>query len=173
MLPSRPQALAFAFLATTFVVGGAVGWGLRDWAAAKRRPSTRDPQAMIAYLTKQLGLSAAEQDSVRSVLENHRVGMNSIWQATRPLVDSLRWVMQAEIDEQLTTPQQRRFHELMKRHELHRRAVDSISSEELWDPDHDRVPTWIDYCRDTPPGAPVDSIGCTDRSARSDQSVVK
>lgn len=163
MLPGRSQALAIVFLATTFVVGGAVGWGLRDWAGAHRRPRTRDPQAMVAYLTKQLGLSAAEQDSVRAVLENHRVEMDSIWRATRPIVDSLRWVMQVEIEEQLTTPQRRRFRELVARHDVQRRAVDSISREELWDPDHDRVPTWVDFCRDTPRGAPVDSLGCTAR----------
>jgi hypothetical protein len=170
VLPSRSQALALAFLATTFIVGGAAGWGLRGWAVYRRQLRSRDPQTMVAYLTKQLGLSAAQQDSVRTVLENHRVEMDSIWLATRPRVDSLRRIMQVEIDEHLTPSQRSRFRELMARHERHRHAVDSVSREQLWDSDHDRVPTWIDYCRDTPPGAAVDSIGCT---ARSDRNGVK
>lgn len=161
MLPSRPQALALAFLATTFVVGGAVGWGLRDWTAAKRQLREPHPRAMVAYLTKQLGLSAAQQDSVHAVLGSHRVEMDSIWRATRPPVDSLRLVMQAEIEELLTIPQQRRFRELMAQHERQRRVVDSISQEGLWDSDHDRVPNWIDYCPSTRGGAEVDPLGCT------------
>ena len=164
MFVKRSQALAVAFLATAFVVGGTAGWCLNAWAVAKRRPGSRDLHAMVAYLTKQLALSPAQQDSVRSVLESHRVETDSIWRAIRPRFDSLRYAMQAEIDEQLTTTQQRRFRELMAQRELHRRAVDSASREELWDPDHDRVPTWVDFCRDTPRGAPVNGLGCTDRS---------
>jgi hypothetical protein len=161
VLPNRSQALALAFLTTTFMVGGAVGWGLKSWVVATRQPSQRNLQAMVAYLTRQVGLSASQQNSVHAVLVRHRVEMDSIWRVTRPPVDSLRQVMQVEIEELLTTPQRRRFRELMARHDHQRHVLDSISTEELWDSDHDRVPNWIDYCPDTPRGAQVDSIGCT------------
>ena len=158
MPPSRSQALALAFLATAFIVGGAAGWGLKGWAVT-RRPKERDPEATVAHLTKVLGLSAGQQDSVRTVLERHRMDVASIWDATRPRMDSLRRLMQVEIGEQLTTDQQSRFHELVARHERQRRIADSLGEEE-WDSDHDRIPLWLDKCRATPPGTPVDSKGC-------------
>jgi Spy/CpxP family protein refolding chaperone len=164
VLVNRPQALAGAFLATAIIIGAAAGWGLRSWAGAARRPPNGDPDA-VAYLTKQVGLSATQQDSVRSVLDRHRKEMDSIWRTTRPRVDSLRMRMQVEIEEQLTPTQQRRFRELVARHERQRRAADS-SSQELWDSDHDGVFQGIDKCPDTPSGAPVDAAGCPARSNR-------
>jgi Heavy-metal resistance len=165
VLANRTQALALAFLATVFIAGGAVGWGLRNWALTKRPPSVRNARALVAYLTRQLVLSQAQQDSVRAVLEGHRAEADSIWRATRPRFDSLRQTIQAEIDEQLTTTQQLRFHALMNRQGRGRRAADSVSQEQLWDPDRDRVPAWLDRCPDTPPGALVDSSGCATRRA--------
>jgi hypothetical protein len=122
---------------------------------------------MVAQLTKQLGLSAGQQDSVRTVLERHRMDVASIWHAARPRMDSLRRVMQVEIEEQLTPVQRSRFSELLARHEHQRRAADSLGEEE-WDADHDRIPLWLDKCRDTPAGAPVDTTGCTARSDPDD-----
>jgi len=156
--PTRSEALALALLATAFLAGGAAGWGLRSWTAA-RRDTEGTPQVMVARLTKQLGLSAAQQDSVRTVLERHRIDVDSIWRLTRPRMDSLRRLMQAEIEEQLTLSQQHRFRDLVARHERQRWLADSLGQEE-WDADHDRIPYWIDKCRDTPPGAPVDATGC-------------
>ena len=115
---------------------------------------------MVAHLTKQLGLSPGQQDSVRTVLERHRIDVASIWHGARPRMDSLRRVMQVEIEEVLTPAQQRRFSELMAGHEQRRRMADSLGEEE-WDSDHDRIPLWLDKCRDTPAGMPVDTTGCT------------
>jgi hypothetical protein len=117
---------------------------------------------MVAHLTKRLGLSAGQQDSVRTVLERHRIDVASIWHAARPRMDSLRRVMKLEIEEVLTPIQRRRFSELMTRHEQRRRMADSLGEEE-WDSDHDRIPLWLDKCRDTPAGTPVDTMGCTAR----------
>jgi len=159
---NRPHALAGALLATAFIAGGAAGWGLRGWAATRRRSGEENPQAMVAHLTKRLGLSAGQQDSVRTVLERHRIDVASIWHAARPRMDSLRRVMKLEIEEVLTPIQRRRFSELMTRHEQRRRMADSLGEEE-WDSDHDRIPLWLDKCRDTPAGTPVDTMGCTAR----------
>lgn len=163
MPPHRSQALALAFLATACVVGGAVGWGLKGRAVAARDTEGRDPQAVVDHLTKRLGLSASQQDSVRTVLERHRMDVDSIWRVTRPRMDSLRQLMQVEIEEQLTPPQREHFRALAARHERERRRADSLG-QETWDADHDRIPYWIDKCRDTPPGAPVDATGCPGRA---------
>ena len=159
MLPNRSQALAIAFLATACIVGGAAGWSLKGWAIAARQPHNRDPHAMVVYLTKKLGLSAAQQDSVRTVLERHRMEMDSIWRATRPRLDSLRRVMQVEIEAYLTPTQQERFRELAARHERQRHAADS-ASQQPWDSDRDGVLNRVDKCPNSPPGAPVDATGC-------------
>jgi hypothetical protein len=112
-----------------------------------------------------MGLSATQQDSVRSVLDRHRMEMDSIWRATRPRVDSLRTLMQIEIEEQLTPTQQQRFRELLARHERERRQADR-ASQELWDSDHDGVFQGVDKCPDTPSGVVVDAAGCPPRSDR-------
>ena len=164
MLANRPYAWAGALLATACIVGGVAGWGLRSWVVAARRAPNGDPDA-VAYLTKHVGLSAAQQDSVRSVFDRHRMEMDSIWRATRPRVDSLRTLMQLEIEEQLTPTQQQRFREMLARHARERRQADS-TSEELWDSDHDGVFQPIDKCPDTPAGAVVDAAGCPAHSDR-------
>lgn len=160
MVSSRSRALALAFLATACVVGGVAGWCIKGWVVANRPSNDREPDA-VAYLTKQVGLSRAQQDSIRNVLERHRVGMDSIWRATRPRVDSLRQSMQIEIEEQLTPAQQRRFRETLAQRERERHAADS-ASQESWDSDHDGVLEGIDRCPATPSRAPVDSAGCPD-----------
>lgn len=159
MLPSRSHALAVAFLATAFFVGGAAGWCLKVWAGARERDNG-DPQAMVAYLAQQLGLSAVQQDSIRTVLEHRRLEMDSIWHATRPRIDSLRRTMQGQIEQALTPEQKERFRELVAWHDRQRRAADS-ASEDLWDPDRDGVPQVVDKCKDTPRGTPVEATGCT------------
>lgn len=165
MLPSRrSHILAVAFLAAAFFIGGAAGWCLKVWAGA-REHNNRDPQAMVAYLAQQLGLSAEQQDSVEKVLEHRRVEMDSIWQAARPRIDSLRRTMQLEIEEELTPAQQERFRELVAWHDRQRRAADS-ASEDLWDPDRDGVPEVVDECKNTPPGTLVESTGCTANPGR-------
>jgi hypothetical protein len=161
---TRPKALAGAFLATACILGGAVGWGLRSWTLAARRPADSNLDA-VAYLTKQVGLTTTQQDSVRSVLDRHRMEMDSIWRATRPRVESLRTSMQVEIEEQLTPTQLRRFRDLVARHERQRHAADS-ASQALWDADHDGVLGHIDKCPETPSGVPVDAAGCPPHSNR-------
>jgi len=131
MLPSRSHWVAAAFLTTACVVGGAAGWALKGWASGRERHD-RNPEATIGYLSKQLGLSAGQQDSVRTVLERRRMDMDSIWRDTRPRIDSLRTAMQVEIEEELTPAQRSRFRELMVWNERQRHAADS-ASRTLWD----------------------------------------
>jgi len=160
VLPSRSHTLAVAFLATACFVGGAAGWILKGWETGARQRHNRDSKSMVEYLAQQLGLSSGQQDSIRRVLEHRRLEMDSIWQATRPYIDSLRRTMEVEIAEQMTPAQQERFRELVAWHGRQRRAADR-AHEDLWDPDRDGVPQDIDQCKDTPPGTPVEATGCT------------
>lgn len=133
MLPSRSHWVAAAFLTTACVVGGATGWVLKGWVSGRERHD-RNPDATIAYLSKQLGLSVEQEDSIRTALERRRMEMDSIWRDARPRIDSLRTAMQVDIEEELTPAQRARFRELMLWHERQRHAADS-ASRSLWDGD--------------------------------------
>lgn len=157
-MPQRSQSWAVAFLVAMFIVGAAAGWGFR---ARSARPGLhhRNLREAVAYLTKELSLSAVQQDSVRVVLERRRTEMDSLWRATRPRIDSLRGTMRAEISRQLTPSQQARFHEIVAEHDRVRRAADSANGG-LGDDDRDCAANGIDACPHTPPGVPVDATGC-------------
>ena len=165
MLPSRSHWLAAAFLTSAVVVGGAAGWLLKGWTAGRARQD-RDTNTTIAYLTAQLGLTGDQQDSIRTILELRRMKMDSIWRQTRPGIDSLRAVMQVEVEEELTPAQRVRFREMMAWNARQRHAADS-ASQASWDGDDDRVPHWIDKCQDTPQGTQVDASGCAAHSVRN------
>jgi hypothetical protein len=66
-------------------------------------------------LARELGLSAAQQDSVQAVFERHRPQMEALWREMRPRFDSLRVTVDSEIAVQLTPAQRARFAELTKR----------------------------------------------------------
>ena len=157
-MPQRSQSWAVALLVAVFLVGAAAGLGFR---ARSARPGLhhRSLREAVAYLTKELSLSAVQQDSVRVVLERRRTEMDSLWRATRPRIDSLRATMRAEISRQLTPSQQARFHEIVAEHDRVRRAADS-ANEQLGDYDRDGVRNGIDACPHTAPGMPVDATGC-------------
>lgn len=123
------RAWALALLVAVFVLGGAAGWAARGWNGRPCEPRLRDTGAMVQFLTKELDLTAVQQDSVRGIFRRHRAEMQALWQAMHPRVDSLRAVMQAEIDAQLTPDQQRRHRELVARLARERAARDSSSAE--------------------------------------------
>jgi hypothetical protein len=122
---NRSKAWAIALLAAVFVVGAAAGWCLRGWTAEGREPRYRDTNTMVAYLAKELSLSAAQRDSVRAVLGHHRGELEALWREVHPRFDSLRTVMRAEISAALTPAQQSRYRDLVVRAERQRRAADS------------------------------------------------
>jgi hypothetical protein len=124
----RSKAWAVALLVAVFAAGAATGWALRG-STARRGPHPRDTRAMVAHLAKELDLSAAQQDSVRTILDRHRAEMEAIWKQVHPRADSLRAVLQAEIGAQLTPAQQSRYRDLVARFEHQRRGADTGSRE--------------------------------------------
>ena len=113
---------AVASLAAAFVAGGLVAWGLsahygggwRRGRAGMGPPGTRGIQF---YLARELSLTAAQEDSVRAILERRRPKLEAIWREVRPRFDSVRAAIDAEIAAQLTPSQRTHFEEIRRRME--------------------------------------------------------
>src|SRR6267143_314525 len=114
---------AAALLAGVFMAGGLAGWGgntaaERDDAGMRGR---HGPDAIVAYLSRELDLSTAQRDSVRAIFERHRPETDSLWAQVRPRFDSIKARMRAEIDAQLTPAQREKHQRLIDKAEHHRR----------------------------------------------------
>ena len=120
---NRSKLAAVALLAAVFVAGGLAGWGGHEAAERDDRGpgGHRGPDALVAYLTRELKLSAAQRDSVRAIIARHRPETDSLWARVRPRFDSIKARMRAEIDAQLTPEQRSRHQQLIDRAEHHRR----------------------------------------------------
>src|SRR5437867_7168994 len=119
---NRSKLAAVGLLAAVFVAGGLAGWGGRE--AAERDdhgPGRRGPDALVAYLSRELDLNAAQRDSVRAIIARHRPETDSLWARVRPRFDSIKTRMRAEIDAQLTPEQRTRHQQLIDQAEHHRR----------------------------------------------------
>jgi Heavy-metal resistance len=124
-MPNRSQASAVALLVAVFLAGGAAGYWLRDSTGVRPEPRLRETRAMVNYLTHELGLTVAEQESVRAVLQRHRAEVEAAWRDVHPRFDSLRATMQREISAQLTPDQAQRYRDLIARLERQRARPDT------------------------------------------------
>ncbi len=120
---NRSKLAAVGLLAAVFVAGGLAGWGGREAVAHDGRGpgGGRGPDAMVAYLSRELDLSTAQRDSVRAIFARHRPETDSLWARVRPRFDSIKARMRAEIDAQLTPEQRTRHQQLIDQAEHHRR----------------------------------------------------
>jgi Spy/CpxP family protein refolding chaperone len=119
---NKSKVAAVGLLAAVFVAGGLAGWGGRE--AAERdgaHPRGRNPEAIVAYLSKQLDLSTAQRDSVRAIFARHRPETDALWAQVRPRFDSIKTRVRAEIDAQLTPAQRSKHQQLIDEAEHHRR----------------------------------------------------
>jgi hypothetical protein len=121
-MPNRSKLSAVALLAVVFLAGGAAGWFLRESADHNDRPRGRGPDAMVAYLTRELKLSPSQADSVRAAFARHRLEIQALWGQVRPRFDSIKAVVRAEIDAQLTPEQRAQHQRLVEEAEHHRRG---------------------------------------------------
>ena len=119
---NRSKLAAVGLLAAVFVAGGLAGWGGREAVGHDGRgPGGRGPDAMVAYLSRELDLSSPQRDSVRAIFARHRPETDSLWARVRPRFDSIKTRMRAEIDAQLTPAQRTRHQQLIDRAEHQRR----------------------------------------------------
>src|SRR6266498_871346 len=119
---NRSKLAAVGLLAAVFLAGGLAGWGGRE--ATERDgygPRGRGPDALVAYLSRELDLSAAQRDSVRAIFARHRPETDALWAQVRPRFDSIKARMRAEIDVLLTPDQRVKHQRLIDRAEHHRR----------------------------------------------------
>ena len=120
-MPNRSKLSAVALLAVVLLAGGAAGWLLRE-STDHGRPRGRGPDAMVAYLTRELKLSPAQADSVRAIFARHRREIEALWAEVRPRFDSIKTRVRAEIDTQLTPEQRAQHQRLVEEAEHHRRG---------------------------------------------------
>jgi len=120
---NRPKLAAVGLLAAVFVAGGLAGWGGREAADRDERGpgGRRGPDALVAYLTRELDLNGAQRDSVRAIIARHRPETDALWAQVRPRFDSIKARMRAEIDGQLTPEQRTKHQQLIDQAEHHRR----------------------------------------------------
>lgn len=104
---------AVVLLVAVFVAGVLVGGALAEWEPWGRG---RDANGMVAHLTEELELTPAQADSITAVLDRWRPQMDSAWAEVRPRIETVRAKIRSDIAAQLTTEQQAKYEELMKRH---------------------------------------------------------
>lgn len=120
--PNKSKLAAVALLASVFAAGGLAGWGGHEAADREDRPrGRRGPDAMVAYLGRELDLSPAQRDSVRAIFARHKPETEALWAQVRPRFDSIKARMRAEIDAQLTAAQREQHQRLIDKAEHHRR----------------------------------------------------
>jgi Spy/CpxP family protein refolding chaperone len=119
---NRSKFAAVALLAAVFIAGGAAGWLLRESTGHDNRGRGRGPDAMVAYLGRELKLTPAQSDSVRAIFARHRPETEALWAQARPRFDSIKTRVRAEIDAQLTPEQRAQHQRLIEESEHHRRG---------------------------------------------------
>src|SRR5258708_11428463 len=105
-------------LLAAFLAGGLVAWGVSApllsghgaaWrgsgATGSGRPGGPGSPEGRRVLARELGLTAAQQDSVQAVFERHRPQIEALWREMRPRFDSLRATGDSEIAAPLTPAQ--------------------------------------------------------------------
>ena len=123
---NKSKLAAVGLLAAVFVAGGLAGWGgheaaERDGRDARGRGRGGNPDAIVAFLGKELDLSSAQRDSVRAIFVRHRPETDALWAQVRPRFDSIKARVRAEIDAQLTPAQRVKHQQLIDEAEHHRR----------------------------------------------------
>lgn len=125
---NKSKLAAVGLLASVFLAGGLAGWGGREAAGRDTdgrrdgRGGRRGPEAMVAYLSRELDLSDAQRDSVRAIFARHRPETDSLWARVRPRFDSIKVRMRAEINAVLTPEQRSRHQQLIDQAEHHRKG---------------------------------------------------
>jgi hypothetical protein len=127
---NKSRAWAVGLLAAVFVAGLALGGAAQAWAGRRDAPCGRagGTAAVVKDLTRQLSLTAVQQDSVRAVFDRHRGEMEAVWKRVHPQFDSLRQVMRTEINAQLTPAQQSTYKTFLAEHDRRRAAADSAAA---------------------------------------------
>lgn len=115
---TRSRTGAALLLIAAFVLGGLVG-GAATSMADRGRHAKRT--SYVERLTADLALSAAQRDSVQTLLDRHQPAMDSLWDQIRPQFQSERQAIRNAISA-LLTPEQRDKYSALQRQDSLRRA---------------------------------------------------
>lgn len=122
---SRQRLVAVLLLAASFVLGGLVGGAATSFADRRGHGGghgDRHRPSFVEHLTQELELTAAQRDSVQTVLDRHQPAMDSLWQAIRPQFESERQAIRTEISSLLTPAQRTRYSAMIQRQDSLRKA---------------------------------------------------
>jgi hypothetical protein len=114
---TRSRTGAAILLIAAFVFGGLVGGAATTMADRGRRPKRL---GYVERLTADLALSAAQRDSVQTLLDRHQPAMDSLWEQIRPQFQSERQAIRNAITDLLTPEQQEKYAALQRQDSLRR-----------------------------------------------------
>jgi hypothetical protein len=119
----KSKAWAIGLLIAVAVAGFAAGLAVQSWASRRGHGD-----GYSGYLTRELGLTAAQHDSVAAILRRHRPELHAIFLTIRPQIDSARTRVSDEIRGMLTPAQQPAYQQLLDRDRAERARADSAAA---------------------------------------------
>ncbi|MBK6423542.1 MAG: periplasmic heavy metal sensor [Gemmatimonadetes bacterium] len=123
------KAVVLLLLAT--FAGAAVGSVVTSRMHGEHRDGAHGHRGSDWYmdlLKAELQLTAAQQDSVRQVLDHHRGAMDSLWADVGARMDAMRQAIRADVRTLLTPAQRERYAALTARLDAERRDSTSRDS---------------------------------------------
>jgi Spy/CpxP family protein refolding chaperone len=111
---------AIALLVVVLLVGATAGWFANEQSRRARRGKRHGSERLVQRMAGDLKLSAAQQDSVRAILERRRVDIDSLWADVHPRFEAVRSLTNAEIETQLTPEQREKFREGLRKQDARR-----------------------------------------------------
>jgi Spy/CpxP family protein refolding chaperone len=120
---NKSKAWAVGLLIAVAVAGFAAGIAVRSLGSHRGRGD-----GYSGYLTRELGLTAAQHDSIAAILRRHRSEMHAIFLTIRPQIDSARARISDEIRTVLTVEQRPAYQQLLDRDRAERARADSAAA---------------------------------------------
>jgi hypothetical protein len=112
---------ATLLLAAVLAAGAALGWFGNERLERSKHRGPRGTDRLVERLTKDLGLTATQRDSVRVILERRRADIDSLWSDVHPRFEAVRARTHADVERVLTSKQQRKYREQVETEERRRR----------------------------------------------------
>ncbi len=120
---NKSKAWAVGLLIAVAAVGFAAGMAVQSWTSHRGRGD-----GYSGYLTRELGLTQAQHDSIAAILRRHRPEMHAIFLTIRTQIDSARTRVNDEIRGVLTPAQQPAYQKLLDRDRAERARADSAAA---------------------------------------------
>lgn len=123
----RSRSAALRLLALAFSLGALVGGAATMLADKGRHPGNGKNDGRLGYverLSGEVGLTAAQERAVATVLDRHEPVMDSLWQSVRAPFDAARQAVRRDIRAVLTPDQLVKYDAMLARRDSLHRARD-------------------------------------------------